>query len=211
MTPEEIKQEFQLDYGINNLQFDPRGNPIFWFEDSLTIINTLAPDFAPHFTDKKFSEAIKLASVCCGSEKVPNKYVGVCFVGSPLGINKFVEDEHKAGLVAASRALSRYFKAINFDCLQAHLDARINKPFTPKIESDQAQIARLRKAIHALKNDLDLDDVTYRYYLADATKTATAEGVSSTTKMTIEQMNLSHVYLQGIRTGIQAERLKVMA
>lgn len=210
MNREQLKRELQEDYGIT-VQFDEAGNPILRFEDKVMIVNALAPDYAPSFLDYKADSLTGIVSVSCVNPLIKQKFLGVCFIGSPLGNGKKVEDVDKAKEVACSRALRRYCKAINFDPVVAHFNARAGQAFSPTLEAITAQEDQSRKAIHALRDRLDLDETTYRHYLAFATSTADVPGKTSTKSMSLDEMILARTYLAGIEEGIIAARRKLAA
>jgi hypothetical protein len=121
-------------------------------------------------------------------------FFGCCIIGEKTLDGTLVEDARKALDFASARALRKGLRGVGFDPLKAHRARQRGEAVT--LEEEVSQRVKDRRAIHALRDELGLDDRTYRDYLALATK-----GKRTTLDMSEEDMGRAAVFFRGIRAA----------
>lgn len=201
MTPDQIKTEFKAAYDIDEEQilFDEKGNPFF---DS-DALSSLSIQLAPQIRNIEIDPAtIKLdelhVMVPCTAYLEPGitrTTFGTCFFNPEAEQNNKQDPIEVAINTAKARALRSALRAVGFDPVKAHLARKAGKvvALQPRTEEDEA--TTLRKAIHAIRDEMNLDTETYRRYLV------IAAGKPSTQEMPVEDLRLANTYMQGLNEG----------
>lgn len=204
MTPEQIKTEFKADYGIeaDEIIFDPDGAP-FFTHDALSI---LAEKLAPQIRNVEvqlnlLNKADRFITVDCGvflENGTARNTFGSAFVPERKA-DQTEEDEIKAFDLALgqakARALRSGLRSVGFDPIKAHLARKGGNVIALQPRTEEDEETTLRKAIHALRDEMNLDAETYQRYLVLAT------GKPSSKQMSIAEMSKAYTYLQGLNEG----------
>lgn len=201
MTPEQIKEQFKAAYDIDPEQifFDEKGSPFFDHEALQLLAIKLAPQVRNIEIElAQLSKADRFVVASCsvyledGRARTTTGSVLLSTAGSEEDENKAFES---AVLLANSRALRSGLRSIGFDPIKAHLAAQNGNVIELKPRTAADEFTITQKAIHALRDEMNLADDVYRRYLILATKK------SSTKQMNEQEIRQALTYLQALNEG----------